>query len=36
MKLTQYGMCLLEIEDGKVAMRDFIDTPAPLMEEIER
>jgi len=36
MKLTQYGMCLLEIEDEKVVLRDFIDTPAPLIGEIER
>jgi len=36
MKLTQYGMCLLEIEEGKVVLRDFIDTPAPLNDEVER
>ena len=35
-KLTQYGMGLLEIEEGKVVLRDFIDTPAPLLDEVER
>jgi len=36
MKLLQLGMCLLEIEDGKVVLRDFIDTLKPHNQEIER
>lgn len=36
MKMLQLGMCLLEIEDGKVVLRDFIDTLKPHAEEIEK
>jgi len=36
MKLLQLGMCLLEIEDGKVVLRDFIDTLKPHTQEVER
>jgi len=36
MKLLQLGMCLLEIEEGKVVLRDFIDTLKPHNQEIER
>jgi len=36
MKLLQLGMCLLEIEDDKVVLRDFIDTLKPYNQEVER
>lgn len=36
MKMLQLGMVLLEIEDGKVVLRDFIDTLKPHAEEIQK
>jgi len=36
MKLLQLGMCLLEIEDGKVVLRDFIDTIKPFNQKVEK
>ena len=35
MKMLEVGMCLLEIEDGKVVLRDFIHTLKPYSEEME-